>query len=113
MTKYLISFPSDAMDIPPEGIQPVSDASRAVVAEAKQAGVWVFGGGLNDGIPPVMVVGDGAVTEGAYPQTQELDGGFTVLEVPTREEALAWAAKFAVACRCAQEVREFHYDPAS
>ena len=28
-----------------------------------------------------------------------------------REEALAWAAKIAVACRCAQEVREFMPDP--
>jgi hypothetical protein len=27
------------------------------------------------------------------------------------EEALEWAAKTAVACRCAQEVREFMPDP--
>jgi len=31
--------------------------------------------------------------------------------VPSREEALKWAAKIAVACRCAQEVREFLPDP--
>jgi hypothetical protein len=34
-----------------------------------------------------------------------------VVDVPTREEALVWAAKTATACRCAQEVREFMYDP--
>jgi hypothetical protein len=28
------------------------------------------------------------------------------------EEALEWAAKIAVVCRCAQEVREFVPDPA-
>ena len=38
-------------------------------------------------------------------------GGFCVVDVPSREEALAWAAKTAVACRCAQEVREFMPDP--
>ena len=43
MTKYLISFPSSAMVFPPEELQAVSDASHAVVQEAKDAGVWVFG----------------------------------------------------------------------
>jgi hypothetical protein len=36
----------------------------------------------------------------------------TIIDVPSREEALQWAAKIAVACRCAQEVREFGPDPA-
>ena len=39
-------------------------------------------------------------------------GGFTVLDVPSREAALEWAAKIAAACRCAQEFREFMPDPA-
>ena len=34
-------------------------------------------------------------------------GGFSVVDVPSREEALDWAGRIAVACRCAQEVREF------
>lgn len=38
-------------------------------------------------------------------------GGFAVVDVPCREEALKWAAKIAVACRCAQEVRELLPDP--
>jgi len=41
----------------------------------------------------------------------ELNGGFTVVDVPTREAALEWTAKIVVACRCAQEVREFMFDP--
>ena len=36
---------------------------------------------------------------------------FTLVEVPSREEALQWAAKIAIACRCAQEVREIGADP--
>lgn len=39
MTKYLISFPSGAMVFPDGELKAVSDAARAVVAEAKQAGV--------------------------------------------------------------------------
>jgi hypothetical protein len=114
MTKYLISFPSSAMDhIADEDFPAVSAASHAVVREAKGAGVWIFGGGINEHVPSVMVSGDGTVTNNTYPQTREFDGGFTVLEVPTREEALVWAAKIAVSCRCAQELREFQYDPES
>jgi hypothetical protein len=113
MTKYLISFPSAAMVLPDGDLQAVSDATHAVVDEAKAAGVWVFGGGIDESVPPVLVDGDGTVTEGTYPQTEKLEGGYTIVEVPSREAALEWAAKFAVACRCAQEVRAFHYDPAS
>lgn len=113
MTKYLISFPSAAMVVPDEGLQPLSDAARAVVREAKDAGVWVFGGGINEDIRPVMVDGAGTVIEGTYPQTRQMEGGYSVLELPSYEAALEWAAKFAAACRCAQEVRAFQYDPES
>jgi hypothetical protein len=113
MTKYLISFPSGAMVIPEGDFQAVVDASHAVVQEARDAGVWVFGGGIDESVPPVMVDGDGTVTEGTYPQTKQIEGGYSVLELPSREAALEWAAKIATACRCAQEVRAFHYDPAS
>lgn len=114
MTKYLISFPGEAMVIPPEGIETVADDARAVIEEAKAAGVYVFGGGINEDVPPVLVAADGTATEGTtYPDVVVPNGGYTVLELPTREAALEWAAKIAVACRCAQELREFQYDPAS
>ena len=113
MTKYLISFPSAAMVVPVEEFQSVVDASHAVVQEAKDAGVWVFGGGIDERIAPVMVDGNGVVTAGIYPQTRQIAGGYTVLELPSYDDALAWAAKIAVACRCAQEVRAFGEDAAS
>jgi hypothetical protein len=111
MTRYLISFPSGVMDFPEEEGPEVARAAHAVVQEAKDAGVYLFAGGLDEDVEPVMVAGDGTVTAGTYPQTKELNGGFTVVDVPTREAALEWAAKIAVACRCAQEVREFMFDP--
>lgn len=39
MTKYLISFPGDAMVIPEGDFQAVADAALAVIEEAKEAGV--------------------------------------------------------------------------
>lgn len=53
----------------------------------KDAGVWVFGGGIDDSLPPIMVAGDGTVTEGTYPQTAQIEGGYAVLEVPSSEAA--------------------------
>ncbi|WP_323183206.1 hypothetical protein [Streptomyces phaeochromogenes] len=53
------------------------------------------------------------VTDGTYPDTRVPNGGYTILELPSREAALEWAAKIAVACRCSREVRAFGYDPAS
>lgn len=110
--KYLISFPDGAMDhIPEEEWPTVGDAAHAVVREAKEAGVYVFSGGLDGDVEPVMVAADGTVTPGTYPETKLLSGGFAVFDVPSREAALNWAAKLAAACRCAQEVRPFGYDP--
>ena len=111
MTKYLISFPSAAMVIPPGEFQAVADAAHAVIDEAKAAGVYVFGGGINEEVMPVKVSADGTVVEGTYPQTRRIEGGYTILELPSREAAVAWAAKIAAACRCDQELREFMYDP--
>ncbi len=113
MTKYLISFPASAMDVPAEELPAVADAAHAVIREAKQAGVYVFGGGINADVPPVRVAADGTVTNGTYPQTKEFDGGFCVLDLPSRDAAVHWAAKIAEACRCPQELREFGYDPES
>jgi hypothetical protein len=110
--RYLISFPGRAMDhIPDEEGPDVADAAHAVVREAKEAGVFIFAGGLDEDVGPVLVAVDGTVTAGTYPETKDLSGGFTVVDVPSREAALEWAAKFAAACRCAQEVRSFGFDP--
>ena len=108
MTKYLISFGARAMDHIPEHEMPaVAKAARAVCQEAIDAGVYVLAGGLEDQ-PSSMVSPDGTVTGGPNP---EAISAITVVDVPTREEALAWASKVAAACRCAQEVREIGSDP--
>ncbi len=113
MAKYLISFPSKAMVVPDGEWEAVVHDSHAVIEEAKAAGVYVFGGGIDEGVPPVLVSADGKVAEGGYPWAPTLNGGFTVLELPSRAEAVLWAARLAKACRCDQELRVFGFDPAS
>ena len=111
MTRYLISFDDGAMTFPEEDLPDVAEAAQAVVQKATDAGVWVFGGGLHSHEEVSVVATDGTVTDGPYLESKAYIGGFAVVDVASREEALEWAAKFAVACRCAQEVREFVPDP--
>ena len=110
MTQYLISFPDGAMNFPEKDLPDVARAVQKVVQEAREAGAWVFGGGVK-GHDANVVATDGMVTDGPYPESKEHLGGFAVVDVPSRKEALEWAAKIAVACRCAQEVRELLPDP--
>ncbi len=107
MTRYLISFDDGAMTFPEEELPDVAEAAHAVVQKAKHAGVWVFGGGLHSREEVSVVATDGTVTDGPHPEGKAYIGGFAVVDVPSRDEALKWAAKIAGACRCAQEVREF------
>jgi hypothetical protein len=112
MTRYLISFDDGAMTFPEEELPDVDQAAHAVLEEAKHAGVWVTGGGLMGYEQVSVVTIDGMVTDGPIPGKNAYLGGFSIVDVPSREKALEWAAKFAVACRCAQEVREIMHDPA-
>jgi hypothetical protein len=109
MARYLISFDRGAMDhIPDEEGPAVGEAAHAVVQEAKDNGVFVFAGGVLEGL--CLVAPDGTVEDA--PNDKAYIGGLTIVDVPSREEALIWASKIAAACRCTQELREIMSDPA-
>jgi hypothetical protein len=110
MTKYLISFPSEAMVLTDEEFPIVVEESHAVIREAKAAGVYVFGGGIEEAVEPVLVSAEGSVSPEIYAGTR-IKGGMTILDLPSRADAVEWARKIAAACRCAQELREFMHDP--
>ena len=113
MMRFLISFDDGAMaHISAEDLPEVSNASHKVVREAKDAGVWIFGAGVMSQQASIVAT-DGTVSAGPYPETKAVVGGFSIVEVPSREDALEWAARIAAACRCPQEVREIGYDPES
>ncbi len=113
MPRYLISFDDGSMDhIPEDDWAAVGEAAHAVVREAKAAGVWIFGGGIQRQQSSIVAT-DGAVTAGPATESKAVVGGFSIIEVASREEALVWAARIAESCRCAQEVREIMFDPES
>lgn len=113
MPRYLISFDDGAMDhIAERDLPAVGAAARAVVRDAKAAGVWIFGAGVARQQATVVAV-DGTVSDGPVPETKPVVGGFAILEVRSHADALAWAARIAAACECAQEVREIMFDPES
>ncbi|HEV2529132.1 MAG TPA: YciI family protein [Thermomicrobiales bacterium] len=105
MAQYLISFDEGTMIIPDEDLPEVAAAANRVCRDAENAGVWVVGGGLvHQGASTVDV--DGTITALPHPPTRAVLGGLVIVDVPSREEALEWASRFAAACRCAQDVRE-------
>src|ERR1700739_611503 len=112
MAKYLISFPSAAMVVPDGEWEAVGRDAHAVIDEAKAAGVYVFGGVIYEASPPVLVSADGTFSAGGYSWAPPLNGGFTVLELPSRKEAIAWAARIAQGCRCQKKARVFGVAPA-
>ena len=113
MPRYLISFDDGSMNhIPDEDWPKVGEDSRAVVREAKAASVWIFGGGVLRQ-QAAHVATDGTISDGPLPENKAVIGGFSIIEVSSRGDALQWAAKMAQACRCSQEVREIMLDPES
>lgn len=113
MPRYLISFDDGAMDhIPDDDWPSVAEASHAVVRDAKAAGIWIFGCGLQRQQATIVSV-DGNVSAGPARETKAVIGGFSIIEVPTRSEAHQWATRIAAGCRCSQEVREIMFDPES
>lgn len=91
------SFNDGAMTFPEAELAEVAEAAHQVVVEAKSAGVWVFGGGVVSQSASVVDT-DGTVTKGPYPETKAVIGGFSVVDLPSRDEAQKWAAKIAAAC---------------
>lgn len=110
MARYLISFDDGAMQVAEEELAAVGEAAHAVVRAAQEAGVWIFGGGMQRQKASI-VAPDGTVSDGPFPETKAVINGFVIIDVPSHAAALEWARRFAVACRCAQEVREIMFDP--
>lgn len=110
MTYFLISFPSSAMRLSDEEFARAVVDSHAVTDEAVVAGVWVFGGGIDADARAMLVDESGEEAASGAAGIRDIDGGFTVLDLPDWDAAVLWASKFARACRCPQELRAFGED---
>ena len=115
MAEYLIYFNQQWVgDHPEEWFQSRVAPSMAAVNEMREAGVWVFGGGLEENAPVYnadATSGEVVVTDGPYAETKEHLGGFCVIDVPDDETAKMWAGKVAQGCGWPQEVRRFGAKP--
>ncbi len=112
MTEYLIYFNQQWVgDHDEEWFRPRGPLARAVVEEMKDAGVYVFAGGLEEEVDDAFSAdptsGDLVVTDGPYVETKEYLGGFAIVDVPDDETAKVWAGKVAEACGWPHEVRRF------
>ena len=111
MAEYLIAFNGEWVpDHTVEELREKSRAVRALIAEMKAAGVFIFTGGLDDAGPVFSVdacSGTPLFTDGPFIESKEHLGGFAVVDVADEEAARLWAGKIAVACGWPQEVRRF------
>lgn len=86
--------------------------ARAAVDEMKEAGVLVFAAGVEEDLSKAFSAdgtsGELRFGEGRYSNAPEYLGGFTIINVPGREDARFWAGKIAIACGWPQEVRPLH-----
>ena len=96
MTEYLIAFNDEWVpDHTVEELREKSRATRALIAEMKAAGVFIFTGGLDDAAPVFSVdasSGTPLFTDGPFVESKEHLGGFAVVTVPDEEAAGVIAA---------------------
>ena len=116
MAEYLIYFNQQWVgDHAEEWFRPRGPLARAVVEEMKAAGVYVFGGGLEEELDTAFSAdatgGALSITDGPTCETKEWLGGLTVVDVADDDAAKMWAGKVAEACGWPQEVRRFKPNP--
>jgi hypothetical protein len=115
MTQYLLSVHIDesAEPPPPEVMEKAYKDVDAVNQQLKDAGAWVFAGGLHPSSTATTVRvrgGEVVTTDGPFAETKEQLGGFWVLDLPDLDAALEWARRCTVACLAPVEVRPFQDD---
>lgn len=120
MKQYLLNiYQPDGVVPAPELLEPVMRDMQALVQDAKDAGVWVFNGGLHPASASTVVRvkgGDAMVTDGPYVEGKEHIGGFMIVKAPDLDAALEWARRIARVLTLpgrqdglAIEVRPFNY----
>lgn len=117
MKQYLLSVitPTDGQTPPPEVLGPIMERVGAVEQAMKQAGAWVFSGGLNSPSTATVVrVRDGEtlMTDGPFAEGKEYVGGFSIIRSPDLDAALDWGRRLTEAIGLPIEVRPFVDQPA-
>ena len=116
MKQYLLSvYMVDGEPAPaPEVMEKMYKDVDAVNKDIRDAGAWVFAGGLLPHTSATVVSakdGELLMTDGPFPEGKEHIGGFWVIQANDLDEALSWASKATVACQGPVEVRPFQDEP--
>lgn len=112
MKQYLLTicYPAGSTQPAPEALEEIMRNVSAVQESMKNAGAWVFSGGLFPASTATVLRqqnGDIITTDGPFIESKEQIGGITVLKAPDLDAAMTWAAKLARATTTPVEVRPF------
>jgi hypothetical protein len=116
MKRYLLSVvtPSDGTPPPKAELDQIMGRVAAVDQELKDAGAWVFSGGLNAPSTATVLRPQGdevLMTDGPFAEGKEYLGGFSIIQAADLDGALAWGRKLTRAIGLPIEVRPFVDDP--
>ena len=112
MPQYLLTVvePTGVGQPEPEVLAQIIKDVTVVDQEMRDAGIWVFAGGL---VPPDTATtlrpqgDDVLMTDGPFTEGKEHVGGFSIIEAPDLDSALEWGRKLARATTLPIEVRPF------
>src|SRR4051794_29255563 len=114
MPQYLLTVYQPGETPPPSvDLEKVMHDVDAINRELKEAGAWVFAGGLHaPSTATVVRVQDGEVltTDGPFAEAKEYMGGFSIVQASDLDDALRWGGKLAQATGLPIEVRPFNDD---
>ena len=112
MPQYMFSVNHEVGEELPTGddVQRMLTQVDAFNQKVTDAGIWVFGGGLEPIETTTTVDATGSepiITDGPFTEAKEWIGGFWVLEAPDLDAALKLAIEASAACEGRVEVRPF------
>jgi hypothetical protein len=120
MTQYLLSLPHDTDESPtlesmaPQEAEAAMAAAGTFIEDLMGSGAFVFAGGLHPPSTATTIDNTGETlqsVEGPFVEAPQYLGGFWVIDVPTREDAVSWAAKASKALTSRVEVRALQEAP--
>jgi hypothetical protein len=111
MKQYLLTvYQPDGDPPPPDVLERIARDVTTVNEELREAGAWVFAGGLHSASTATVIDPRGddlPMTDGPYVEGKEHVGGLSIIKASSLDDALAWGRKLAQATTLPIEVRPF------